>query len=154
MGLQGAPPLRVTPQAHGGSAGASGRQVPVPARSRWAEPLRALSEGFLRALGGTVGGRVFDSAAEFNRPAAAAARHAIQQLETLDQDLLNRRDLERLFGVSKGRAVALMTAFGAGRTGHLLTLPRSCASSAGPGPGPPSAARKMPSGASSRSPRR
>ena len=36
-----------------------------------------------------------------------------------------RRDLERLFGVSKVRAVALMTAFGAGRTGHLLTLPRA-----------------------------
>ena len=50
---------------------------------------------------------------------------AIQQLEALDQDLLIRRDLERLFGVSKGRAVALMTAFGAGRTGHILTLPRA-----------------------------
>ena len=50
---------------------------------------------------------------------------AITQLEALDQDLLTRRDLERLFGVSKGRAVALMRAFGAGRTGHLLTLPRA-----------------------------
>ena len=50
---------------------------------------------------------------------------AIRQLEQLDRDLLIRRDLERLFGVSKGRAVALMTAFGAGRTGHLLTLPRA-----------------------------
>ena len=50
---------------------------------------------------------------------------AIQQLEALDHDLLIRRDLERLFGVSKVRAVALMTAFGAGRTGHLLTLPRA-----------------------------
>ena len=50
---------------------------------------------------------------------------AIQQLEALDQDLLTRRDLERLFGVSKVRAVALMTTFGAGRTGHLLTLPRA-----------------------------
>ena len=50
---------------------------------------------------------------------------AIKQLEALDQDLLTRRDLERLFGVSKGRAVALMTAFGAGRTGHILTLPRA-----------------------------
>ena len=49
----------------------------------------------------------------------------ITQLEALDQDLLIRRDLERLFGVSKVRAVALMTAFGAGRTGHLLTLPRA-----------------------------
>ena len=50
---------------------------------------------------------------------------AIRQLEQLDRDLLTRRDLERLFGVSKVRAVALMTAFGAGRTGHLLTLPRA-----------------------------
>ncbi len=50
---------------------------------------------------------------------------AIRQLETLDRDLLTRRDLERLFGVSKVRAAALMTTFGAGRTGHLLTLPRA-----------------------------
>ena len=50
---------------------------------------------------------------------------AITQLEALDQDLLIRRDLERLFGVSKVRATQLMTAFGAGRTGHLLTLPRA-----------------------------
>ena len=50
---------------------------------------------------------------------------AIQQLEALDRDLLTRRDLERLFGVSKVRAVALMRAFGAGLTGHLLTLPRA-----------------------------
>ena len=49
---------------------------------------------------------------------------AIRQLEKLDQDILTRRDLERLFGVSKVRAVALITAFGAGRTGHILTLPR------------------------------
>ena len=47
------------------------------------------------------------------------------QLEALDQDLLIRRDLERLFGVSKVRATQLMTTFGAGRTGHLLTLPRA-----------------------------
>ena len=33
--------------------------------------------------------------------------------------------LERRCGVSKVRAVALMTAVGAGRTGHLLTLPRA-----------------------------
>ena len=50
---------------------------------------------------------------------------AIRQLEQLDRALLTRRDLERLFGVSKVRAVALMTAFGADRTGHLLTLPRA-----------------------------
>ena len=50
---------------------------------------------------------------------------AIKQLEQLDQNLLTRRDIERLFGVSKVRATQLMTAFGAGRTGHLLTLPRA-----------------------------
>ena len=50
---------------------------------------------------------------------------AIRQLEKLDPDLLTRRDLERLFGVSKVRAAQLMTAFGAGRTGHILTLPRA-----------------------------
>ena len=50
---------------------------------------------------------------------------AIRQLEQLDRALLTRRDLERLFGVSKVRAAQLMTAFGAGRTGHLLTLPRA-----------------------------
>ena len=50
---------------------------------------------------------------------------AIRQLDALDRALLTHRDLERLFGVSKVRAVALMAAFGAGRTGHLLTLPRA-----------------------------
>ena len=50
---------------------------------------------------------------------------AIRQLDALDRELLTSRDLERLFGVSKVRAVALMMAFGAGRTGHLLTLPRA-----------------------------
>ena len=50
---------------------------------------------------------------------------AIRQLEQLDRDLLIRRDLERLFGVSKVRATQLMTTFGAGRTGPLLTLPRA-----------------------------
>ena len=50
---------------------------------------------------------------------------AIRQLEALDEDLLTRRDIERLFGVSKVRAAQLMTTFGAGRTGHILTLPRA-----------------------------
>ena len=50
---------------------------------------------------------------------------AIHQLEALDRELLTRRDIEHLFGVSKVRAVQLMTAFGASRTGHLLTLPRT-----------------------------
>ena len=50
---------------------------------------------------------------------------AIKQLESLDRELLTRRDIERLFGVSKVRAAQLITAFGAGRTGHMLTLPRA-----------------------------
>ena len=50
---------------------------------------------------------------------------AIRQLDKLDRELLTRRDLEHLFGVSKVRAGALMTAFGAGRTGHIRTLPRA-----------------------------
>ena len=58
-------------------------------------------------------------------PWRLAIPDAIRQLDTLDRDLLTRRDLERLFGVSKVRATQLMTTFGAGRTGHLLTLPRA-----------------------------
>lgn len=50
---------------------------------------------------------------------------AIKQLEALDQDLLTRRDIERLFGVSKVRAVQLMRTFGADWTGHMLTLSRT-----------------------------
>ena len=46
-------------------------------------------------------------------------------IRQLDRDILTRRDLERLFGVSKVRATALMTAFDAGRTGPRLTLPRA-----------------------------
>lgn len=49
---------------------------------------------------------------------------AIVQLEALDRDVLTRRDIERLFGVSKSRAAILMRTFGAGTTGHLRTLPR------------------------------
>ena len=37
---------------------------------------------------------------------------AISQLEQLDRDLLTRRDIERLFGVGKVRAAALMRTFG------------------------------------------
>ena len=48
---------------------------------------------------------------------------AIRQLEALDQDLLTRRDLERLFGVSRARAATLMQTFGAALTGHQRTLP-------------------------------
>ena len=49
---------------------------------------------------------------------------AIGQLEELDRSLLTRRDLERLFGVSRARAATLMRTFGAELTGHALTLPR------------------------------
>jgi len=50
---------------------------------------------------------------------------AIQQLEELDRELLTRRDVEHLFGVSKTRAAALMRTFGAERTGNVRTLPRT-----------------------------
>jgi hypothetical protein len=49
---------------------------------------------------------------------------AIAQLETLDRDLLIRRDLEQLFGISKARAEKLMLTFGAERTGNARTLGR------------------------------
>ena len=50
---------------------------------------------------------------------------AIRQLEGLDRDLLTRRDVERLFGVSRARAATLMRTFGAELTGLSLTLPRA-----------------------------
>ena len=50
---------------------------------------------------------------------------AISQLEKLDRTLLTRRDLERLFGVSRARAATLMQTFGATRTGNQRTLPRT-----------------------------
>ena len=50
---------------------------------------------------------------------------AIRQLEQLDRDLLTRRDLERLFGVSRARAATLMQTFGAELTGNQRTLPRT-----------------------------
>ena len=49
---------------------------------------------------------------------------AIEQLEKLDRQLLTRRDLERLFGVSRARAATLMRTFGAELTSHALTLER------------------------------
>ena len=49
---------------------------------------------------------------------------AISQLEALDRTLLTRRDVERLFGVSKARAATLMQTFGAELTGNQRTLPR------------------------------
>ena len=48
---------------------------------------------------------------------------AIRQLDALDRDLLTRRDLERLFGVSRARAATLMQTFGAEMTGNQRTLP-------------------------------
>ena len=50
---------------------------------------------------------------------------AISQLEALDRQLLTRRDAERLFGVSKTRAAALMQTSGAEPTGNQRTLPRT-----------------------------
>jgi hypothetical protein len=50
---------------------------------------------------------------------------AIAQLETFERELLTRRDLEHLFGVSKTRAAALMHTFGATPTGNVRTLPRT-----------------------------
>ena len=51
--------------------------------------------------------------------------NAISQLEQLDRDLLTRRDIERLFGVGKVRAAALMKTFGAELVGNQRTLPRT-----------------------------
>jgi hypothetical protein len=50
---------------------------------------------------------------------------AIRQLEALDRAVVTRRDLERLFGVSKARAATLMRAFGAERMGNARTLART-----------------------------
>ena len=50
---------------------------------------------------------------------------AISQLEQLDRQLLPRRDVERLFGVGKVRAAALMKTFGAELVGNQRTLPRT-----------------------------
>ena len=54
-----------------------------------------------------------------------AVPDAIRQLETLDRDLLTRRDVERLFGVSRARAAQLMRTFGAARVGASRVLRRT-----------------------------
>ena len=54
-----------------------------------------------------------------------AIPNAISQLEKLDRALLTRRDIERLFGVSKARAATLMQTFGAELVGNQRTLPRT-----------------------------
>ena len=56
---------------------------------------------------------------------------AIRQLEALDRELLTRGDVEQLFGVSQGRAGALMTAVGAGpllrsATADLVAVLATC----------------------------
>ena len=50
---------------------------------------------------------------------------AIRQLAALDRELLTRRDIEQLFGVSRARAATLMQTFGAALTGNQRTLPRT-----------------------------
>ena len=50
---------------------------------------------------------------------------AIRQRAALDREVLTRRDLEQLFGVSRARAATLMQTFGAALTGHQRTLPRT-----------------------------
>ena len=54
-----------------------------------------------------------------------AVPDAIRQLEELDRELLVRRDIEQLFGVSRARAAQLMHTFGADLTGYARTLPRT-----------------------------
>ena len=53
-----------------------------------------------------------------------AVPDAIRQLEALDRDLLTRRDVERLFGVSRARAAQLMRTFGAELVGASRVLRR------------------------------
>ena len=54
-----------------------------------------------------------------------AVPDAIRQLETLNREVLTRRDVEQLFGVSRARAATLMQTFGAELTGNQRTLPRT-----------------------------
>ena len=48
----------------------------------------------------------------------------VDQLEKLDRDLITRRDLQGLLGVSRSRAAALMRVFGAELAGTILVLQR------------------------------
>ena len=69
---------------------------------------------------------------------------AIRQLEALDRDLLTRRDVEKLFGVSRARAAQLMRTFGAELVGAARVLRRTellRQLRKVPVSGPPSAAR-------------
>ena len=49
---------------------------------------------------------------------------AVAKLERHDADVLTRRDLQDLLGVSRTRAHLLMRALGAGKTANILTLRR------------------------------
>jgi hypothetical protein len=49
---------------------------------------------------------------------------AVGQLETLDRETLTRKDLERLFGVSRALAAQLMHRFGASPVGSQLVIDR------------------------------
>ena len=73
-----------------------------------------------------------------------AVPDAVRQLEALDRDLLTRRDVERLFGVSRARAAQLMRTFGAELVGAARVLRRTellRQLRKVPVSGPPSAAR-------------
>ncbi len=54
-----------------------------------------------------------------------AVPDAVRQLEKLDRDLLTRRDVEWLFGVSRARAAQLMPMFGAELVGAARVLRRT-----------------------------
>ena len=54
-----------------------------------------------------------------------AVPDAIRQLEALDRDLLTRRDVEKLFGVSRARSAQLMRTFGAEFAGYARVLRRT-----------------------------
>ncbi len=67
-----------------------------------------------------------------------AVPDAVRQLERLDRDLVTRRDLEKLFGVSRARAAQLMREFGAELAGSSRVPARggaSCGSSRSSGGG-------------------
>ena len=49
---------------------------------------------------------------------------AVDQLKKLDRDLITRRDIQGLLGVSRSRAAALMRVFGAELAGSILVLQR------------------------------
>ena len=50
---------------------------------------------------------------------------AVRRLEKIDRDLVTRRDLEKLFGVSRARAAQLKRTFGAELAGSSRVLRRA-----------------------------